>query len=76
MEMSLGLEGTVCLGMSLGLIVCIQQKGKILQKAKKTHKQRVEVRNGIQSAIHVYLLSHVMHRVMSTGDEPVLGHSH
>ena len=72
----LGMRLGLCLGMRLGLIVCIQQKEKVLQKAKKTHKQRVEVRNRIlcmQSAIHV---SHVMHRVMSTGFEPVLGHSH
>lgn len=45
-----------------------QQKEKILQKAKKTHKQRVEVRNAC-TMVHVSLWN-------CAGNESISGHTH
>lgn len=56
-----------CMRCILYIHVCAQQKEKIVEKAKKTHKQRVEVRRQFNVFSNA--------QITSAGDEPVSRHS-
>ena len=49
------------------LCMCVQQKEKIVEKAKKTHKQRVEV----SAPFSPLTTATYIQSVLQTGNEPI-----